>query len=192
MSDTFAVPLPHAPPFRLLDRVLSADLERGQLLAVRQLTLGDALWPAEAHGAQRGALPAAAVAFPEVLIIEALCQAAACLNGLELGRRSGAAAVAHLGYLVAVSDFRFPQSVDSPDFPAKEQACSRVAAGNTLLLWVERQGTLGALSSFFARASVPMQKSPGSSADAGPGPGDLFGPAREVAAGRLLFAINPK
>src|SRR6185369_11216167 len=131
-------PLLHQAPFRLLDRVLHADLERGQLLATRLLTAGDALWPAEAGLLEPPALPT----FPEVLIIEALCQAAACLNGLEPAGPDAAAAGAHLGYLVAVSDFRF------------QDLCDRPRIGETLLLHVERQGKMGALVSFAARAEA--------------------------------------
>ena len=39
--------IPHQPPFRLIDRVLHAEPERGHLIALRRLTAADALWPAD-------------------------------------------------------------------------------------------------------------------------------------------------
>jgi 3-hydroxymyristoyl/3-hydroxydecanoyl-(acyl carrier protein) dehydratase len=117
-----------------------------------------------------GSFPPARDFFPEVLIIEALCQAAACLNALEQGRGS------HLGYLVAVSDFRFHEISQG------EQNCSApkiqtARPGDTLRLHVERQASrasgAGSIVSFAVRA-------------------ELDAPARPLAAGRLLFALTPK
>jgi 3-hydroxymyristoyl/3-hydroxydecanoyl-(acyl carrier protein) dehydratase len=161
--------LPQLPPFRLIDRVLSADLERGELVAERMLTSDDALWPAEA-----GALTVIEPIFPAVLIIEALCQAAACVNGLELLKSSSQATTAHLGYLVAISDFRFPGYDES-------SALAAPRIGETLRLHVERQGHpgqghLGKFVSFAAHASV-LRPPPA---------------AVQVASGQLLFAIQPK
>src|SRR4051794_5353671 len=82
--------LPHTAPFRLVDRIVWADVESGQLVAERRLTLNDALWPAESQSSSYffspAATPAAGTAppFPPTLLIEALCQAAACLNSLRL------------------------------------------------------------------------------------------------------------
>lgn len=178
------IQLPHQPPFRLLDKVLSVDLERGQLVAQRRLTAGDALWPAESSlpGLGSTPMPAAGDRFPEVLIIEALCQAAACLNSLSLAKLADASGD-HLGYLVAISDFRFPaieNFAGAPDpGPGPGPAAARPAAiGETLILHVERQGSLGALCAFQARAEALAP--------------DIAAKPREIAAGRLLFAVSPK
>ena len=64
---------------------------------------------------------------PAPLLIEALCQAAACLNGLGSLAHRGPA---HRGYLVGLSDFQFPA-------PA--------VAGDLLYLSVQREGGLGAM-----------------------------------------------
>lgn len=160
------VRLPHSPPFRLLDRVVSADPERGKLVAERRLTAGDALWPAEASLASPMRMDGR---FPEVLLIEALCQAAACLNSLQLAGAPGSPGGDHLGYLVAVSDFRFH---------ASENFLQPIQIGETLILHVERQGSLGALCAFHARAEAL--------------PPDPAAQPREIAAGRLLFAVSPK
>jgi 3-hydroxyacyl-[acyl-carrier-protein] dehydratase len=133
--------LPHRPPFRLVDRVVRADPGKGTLVAERLLSVGDPLLS-----------PGAALS--GTLVIEALCQAAACLNGLE------AAGPGHRGYLVAVSDFRFPGIAQ---------------AGDTLVLEVARQGQLGRMHSFVGTAVARS--------------GPLAVP-REVAAGRLLFALS--
>ncbi len=159
----------HHPPFRLLDRVVKADLTRGQLLATRTLTSGDALWPAEsaALGPISPENARFLTNFPDVLLIEALAQAAACLNALELAKQSpalkDAATGDHLGYLVAVSDFRFPNFAD------------RACIGETLYLSVQRQSSLGALVAFAASVEA----------------GDAE-KARPLASGRLLFSIQPK
>lgn len=160
--------LPHRPPFRLLDRVVSADPERGKLVAERRLTANDALWPAEASLA----VPMPDGRFPEVLLIEALCQAAACLNSLQLAGSTGSPGD-HLGYLVAISDFKFqaPQELGAKNFQP-------IQIGETLILHVERQGSLGALCAFHTRAEAL--------------PPDPAAQPREIAAGRLLFAVSPK
>jgi 3-hydroxyacyl-[acyl-carrier-protein] dehydratase len=76
--------LPHHPPFRLVDRLLSADGERA--VATRLVTRGDPL------------LPELGDALPAVLVLEAMAQTAALLAGQSVG--------AHRGYLVAVRDLR--------------------------------------------------------------------------------------
>jgi len=166
MNASVAIPpLVHQPPFRLLDRVVRVDLAAGQLDALRRLTASDAAWPAEAS-----ARPSAP--FPQLLVIEALCQAAACLNGLELAaspRASVEASGIHLGYLVAISNFRFQEEMTLP-------AKAAPSVGDTLLLEVARQGRMGSMVAFEARASVLAEP----------------GPARQVACGRLLFAVAPK
>lgn len=139
-------PLPHGAPFRLIDRVLHADLLRGHLIAMRRLTHSDALWPGDASPPQHAST---LLQFPRPLLIEALCQAAACLNALQLAPPEPAqAAVAaaapeslsadrsasHRGYLVAISGFRFPslcQQTHPADLAAAQaaaQAAEQVAA----------------------------------------------------------------
>jgi 3-hydroxymyristoyl/3-hydroxydecanoyl-(acyl carrier protein) dehydratase len=141
--------LPHAPPFRLVDRVVAADLAAGTLMAERRIT-ACALWP----GGLR---------FPEVLVIEALCQAAACLNILDAAPPvDQRAARQHHGYLVAISNFRFQQDFDSAQSPYP-------TVGDSLILKVKRQSRLGALLAFFAEAQVLTHT---------------------VASGQLLFAIG--
>ena len=156
--------LPHAPPFRLIDRVVAADSARGTLVAQRRITASCALWPAEACGAalHGGVLPL----FPDVLVIEALCQAAACLNILEAAPD---AARRHLGYLVAVSQVRFPADFAAPHF-------GRATVGDTLMLQVQRQSRMGNLVAFSATAHVADVDGKGTA-------------PREVAAAQLLFAI---
>lgn len=185
--------LMHKPPFRLLDRVEKADLLAGQLVAIRRLSFGDALWPAESG------IPCAATrGFPEVLVIEALCQAAACLQTLEFAASSKEAAGTHLGYLVAISDFRFPAALANPAAQAEGPA----RLGETLRLSVARQGSLGALSAFWAQAEAIAANA---SAQAGAescwegqglnGPSGADAPAaggRIIATGRLLFAVKAK
>lgn len=165
--------LPHAPPFRLIDRVLAADLLAGTLVAQRRLTASCGLWPAESA---RAAASALMTSFPDVLIIEALCQAAACFNILEASADPSAAARAHLGYLVAISGFRFRQDFTAPHF-------GRPRIGDTLLLHVARQSKLGNLIAFSATARVQTEKD-GDKVD-----GEDAADAHEVAAGQLLFAI---
>lgn len=185
--------LMHQPPFRLLDRVEKADLLAGQLVAIRHLGFGDALWPAES-----GIPFAATRGFPDVLVIEALCQAAACLQTLEFAANSNEAAGTHLGYLVAISDFRFPAALANP--AAQTEGPARL--GETLRLSVARQGSLGALSAFWAQAEAiaanASAQAGAESCRAGPG---LNGPSgadaqaaggRIIATGRLLFAVQAK
>lgn len=183
-------PLPHQPPFRLVDSVLAADLPRGVLLAVRRLTQSDALWPAEQGQ------PAA---FPQTLVIEALCQAAACLNAIERlppeTRKPRNPTIppsvpqladrhpTHRGYLVSLSDFKFP-------------AAAKI--GETLLLRVERKERLGALVAFAARAlSSSSCNDPKSLAELAANTGSTDLPSDEagtssrlIASGRLLFAVS--
>lgn len=162
-----AVPslLPHAPPFRLIDRVVSADSASGTLVAKRRITAACALWPAESFPAalHGDVLPL----FPDVLVIEALCQAAACLNILEAAPD---AARRHLGYLVAVSQVRFPADFTAPHF-------GRATVGDTLILQVERQSRMGNLVAFSATARVAARD------------GVKETQPREVASAQLLFAI---
>ncbi|MFO0576040.1 MAG: hypothetical protein U1A78_18725 [Polyangia bacterium] len=188
--------IPHGPPFRLIDRVLHAEPERGHLIALRRLTAADALWPAEQDLAlvtpMAAALP---VELPRPLLIEALCQAAACLNALRLDSAADRSPP-HRGYLVAISGFRFPQSAQHarPLLPL---------TGDTLVLSVTQEQSRGALVAFSARATLhrgaadpeslrralPAQPNaqPNAEIDA-VGAGDEE--AGLLAAGRLLFAVT--
>ena len=184
--------LPHQSPFRLLDRILGIDQARGELWADKRLTAGDALWtgdgsPLSAPGFDQPAT------LPALLLIEALSQAAACYNLLSSsGPGTEAGGGAHLGFLVSVTDFRFP---DAPRDGA--------SPGDTLLLHVKRGESLGPLTAFSARAycvsgegglasrgvaGVPMVASSPSEIEA-------FEPpplARLLGHGRLLFAVTSK
>ncbi len=206
-----AVPrLPHAPPFRLLDRVLHIDVAGGSLWALKQISINDALWPAEQS------VPTAAVPhqtdLPALLLIEALSQAAACFNLLAsepTWRASSAAPIPaqpsvrpsarpaeqpsaqerHLGFLVSVSDFRFP---------AAARGGARV--GDTVLLYVQKQESLGAVVAFSAQALCPIDGRSGdrllaglSQRDPRLGPTEPeHQPARLLGQGRLLFAVTSK
>jgi 3-hydroxymyristoyl/3-hydroxydecanoyl-(acyl carrier protein) dehydratase len=174
--------LPQTAPFRLLDRVLHVDFAAGVLHAVRRLSSGDALWPAELPAPQG----VGAAAFPEVLIIEALCQAAACLNSLELGRQKapsgGGLATgggSHHGYLVAITDFRFPD---------------RAYLGETLFLSVDRQSQGGPPGSGLGMVAFAVRALAldGAVAVAELATGNDPASGREVASGRLLFAVRAK
>jgi 3-hydroxyacyl-[acyl-carrier-protein] dehydratase len=109
--------IPHRPPWLLVDRVIS--VEGPTVTAERRLTFDDPLM-------QDG--------LPEVLVLEALAQTAACLNAGELG--------AHRGFLVAASGFEFD---------------GRAQAGETLRLVATRTASLGALHKFdgVAQAIAP-------------------------------------
>lgn len=182
--------IPHRPPFLLIDRVISADPKAGRLVALRRLSADDALGPtANEVGA---AMPAE---FPATLLIEALCQAAACLNGLALSEKpvsrgesnqiGGSGSAGHRGFLVAISGFRFPDSAH---------------IGETLELSVTRRESLGAVVAFDASATVienPALPRPDPKADGdldrAASPSSTPNPAalpRTVAAGRLLFAVT--
>lgn len=192
-----AVPrLPHAPPFRLLDRVLHVDLQQGTLWAQKQVTANDALWPAE-----QSLLPIAPQTLPSLLLIEALSQAAACFNLLSSQQPTHSHSPApstqssigpphHLGFLVSVSDFRFPE--------AEEGAAS---VGDTVLLHVQKQESLGALVAFSAQALCPISPTSQARASDVPRGGAVLAPsatdvggrqARALGQGRLLFAVTSK
>lgn len=210
--------IPHGPPFRLIDRVLHAEPERGQLVALRRLTAADALWPADQNLPEHAVSslppalpPALAAELPRPLIIEALCQAAACLNALVLAPAADRSPP-HRGYLVAISGFRFPHSAQhTPPLP-----------GDSLLLWVTQKESRGALVAFEARATLhrgacdpeslrtaiqnqrqnPIQdprqapdsdvdpKTPGAAKSRAGAVGDREEGAELLAAGRLLFAVT--
>ncbi len=177
--------IPHRPPFRLLDRVVAVDLDGRSLRAMRRLTLNDALWPAESQPpAHFFADPAAAtgLVFPATLVIEALCQAAACFNSLSFAARpeaGGQLPQQHHGYLVAIRDFKFP---------------GFVYVGETLMLEVAQKEQLGQVIAFAVRATVESPAPPKACPPPGPAPPAPPAPIevqpREVASGRLLFAVT--
>ena len=206
-------PLPRLPqhaPFQLIDRIIAADLTAGYLVAQRLLTANDALWPAEQLQHPTAVVP---TEFPNTLLIEALCQTAACINSLSQQSAQPAAAPSqtgpnrattpvtaatteHRGYLVSIADLRFP---------------SVAQIGETITLEVQRQQQLGSLMAFsvraFVRTSVRPESSgpvPSSKASPVPSPTPLvpthhLDPAappndpdltREIVSGRLLFAVT--
>lgn len=178
------VKVPHQAPFRLLDRVVAVDLQSRSLRAERRLTLNDALWPAESQPpAHFLSDPAASgrLVFPATLLIEALCQAAACFNSLALAARPAAGAQLpqqHHGYLVAIRDFKFP---------------AFVYVGETLVLEVTQREKLGQVIAFAACATVAAPSAgPDSldSPDSPDSPNSIDAQPREVASGRLLFAVT--
>jgi len=82
--------LPHAYPFRLLDRVLELDVSRG--VGIKNVTAGEALMAERQSGT-----------FPDVLVVEALAQ----LSGLILNydKEGGGAAV-----LAQIKTMRFSRA----------------------------------------------------------------------------------
>lgn len=206
-------PLPRLPqhaPFQLIDRIIAADLTAGYLVAQRLLTANDALWPAEQLQHPTAVVP---TEFPNTLLIEALCQTAACMNSLSQQSAQPAAAPSpagpdrattpvtaatteHRGYLVSIADLRFP---------------SVAQIGETITLQVQRQQQLGSLMAFSVRAFVrtealPAHCAPVPSSKAIPVPSPThlvptphLHPAappndpdltREIVSGRLLFAVT--
>lgn len=107
--------IPHRFPWLLVDRVVARGVD--EVTAVKQLGHTD---PLLATGE-----------LPELLLLEALAQAAACFNGEQLGR--------HRGLLVGVSDCSF---------------AGRPRVGDTIVLWARRTAHLGALVRFRGEARV--------------------------------------
>ena len=184
LSAAVEVVLPHAAPFRLVDRIVAVDPAGGSLLAERLLTVNDALWPAEsqhpphffsAAGMKSPAPGPAPPVFPQTLLIEALCQAAACLNSLSLAPSSGSAhgrPQQHHGYLVAITDLKF-------------QAFAYI--GDILTLKVVQKERLGQVIAFAAEAIAVSAAA--AADDLAESPAEPAQP-RQVAAGRLLFAVT--
>jgi predicted hotdog family 3-hydroxylacyl-ACP dehydratase len=107
------VDLPHRPPWLLVDGVLARTADRVE--CVKQLGSADPLLC-------DGELPA-------VMLLEAMAQAAACLNVAAIGR--------HRGMLVAASGF---------------EVVEKARAGETLRLVAVKQASLGALVRFAGEA----------------------------------------
>ena len=147
--------LPHTPPFRLIDRIVEHDLVNGCLVAEKLVSMDDSLWPA--------GLPLSPFqGFPQTLLIEALCQAAAAFNMLSAGlsEAGDSSAAVHRGYLVGASDLRFPNFVE---------------IGETLRLCVKKQQAMGSLVSFLGDAyAISCKRSVA---------------PRQVVSGRLLFSL---
>jgi 3-hydroxyacyl-[acyl-carrier-protein] dehydratase len=91
--------LPHRYPFLLVDRVLEMDLEKGYILAQKNLTINEAFF--------QGHFPEAPI-MPGVLILEALAQAGGIL--VHLKGREGKIAV-----LLSVNHAKFRHPVKPGD-----------------------------------------------------------------------------
>ena len=107
--------IPHRPPWLLVDRVLSR--QGGVVEAEKQLSATD---PLLAGGE-----------LPELLVLEALAQTAACHNAGTLG--------SHRGLLVAATGLIFD---------------GRAVAGEVVHLRAEKTATMGALVRFSVAARV--------------------------------------
>lgn len=107
--------IPHRPPWLLVDRVVARDGD--SVAAERRVAADD---PLLAGGE-----------LPELLVLEALAQTAACLNAGALGR--------HRGLLVAASRVAFD---------------GRAQAGDVIALHARKTATMGALVRFEAEARV--------------------------------------
>jgi 3-hydroxymyristoyl/3-hydroxydecanoyl-(acyl carrier protein) dehydratase len=106
--------IPHRPPWLLVDRLVGVGAD--EVRAEKRLCAGD---------------PLLADGLPELLVLEALAQTAACLMGESRGQ--------HRGYLVAAQEFRFE---------------GRAQAGETLSLRATKTAALGALHRFDGEATV--------------------------------------
>lgn len=91
--------LPHRYPFLLVDRVLEMDLEKGYILAQKNLTINEAFF--------QGHFPNAPI-MPGVLILEALAQAGGILVHLK-GREN------KIAVLLNVNHAKFRQPVKPGD-----------------------------------------------------------------------------
>src|SRR5438874_1542595 len=108
------LPIPHRPPWLLVDRVV--EVAGVTVRCERRVTAGD---------------PLCADGLPELLVVEALAQTAACLVGESRGE--------HRGMLVSASGFQFD---------------GRAQPGQTIALVATRTATFGALHRFDGEASV--------------------------------------
>lgn len=76
--------LPHRYPFLLVDKVIEVDLEKGRIVAQKNLTINEAFF--------QGHFPEAPI-MPGVLIIEALAQAGGVLVYLKANEKTSKIAV---------------------------------------------------------------------------------------------------
>jgi 3-hydroxyacyl-[acyl-carrier-protein] dehydratase len=106
--------IPHRPPWLLVDRVVERSADG--VIAEKRVAAGD---------------PLLADGLPELLLLEALAQTAACCNAGALGR--------HRGLLVAASAVSFD---------------GRAQAGDLVVLRARKTAVLGALVRFEADARV--------------------------------------
>lgn len=106
--------IPHRPPWLLVDRVTARSDDGVE--AEKRLAAGD---------------PLLADGLPELLVLEALAQTAACCNAGTLGT--------HRGLLVAAQRVQFD---------------GRAQAGETITLRAKKTATMGALVRFEAEARV--------------------------------------
>jgi 3-hydroxymyristoyl/3-hydroxydecanoyl-(acyl carrier protein) dehydratase len=111
---------PHRPPWLVLDRI---EVEGDEAHGVKLVTAGD---PLTADGA-----------LPEVLVVEALAQAAAAVMGAQVAAGGGAAG-AHRGYLTEIRGLTF---------------AGRARVGGRLEVQARRTRSLGRLHRFAARAA---------------------------------------
>jgi 3-hydroxymyristoyl/3-hydroxydecanoyl-(acyl carrier protein) dehydratase len=107
--------LPHRAPWLLVDRIVAR--QESTVVVEKQLSPND---PLLADGT-----------LPEVLVLEALAQAAACLHTEGMGR--------HRGMLVAVTKF---------------EVHDQARAGETLALKATREATMGKLHRVSGTATV--------------------------------------
>jgi 3-hydroxyacyl-[acyl-carrier-protein] dehydratase len=91
--------LPHRYPFLLVDRVLSFDAERGELLALKNITYNENYFPGHFPG-----LPT----MPGVLQLEAMAQACGILAILKSGLRTDAG---YILYFAGIDACRFKRPV---------------------------------------------------------------------------------
>lgn len=109
--------IPHRPPWLLVDRVIDVATAGSSIVTERRLTVDDPLMAPDG--------------LPETMMVEALAQTAACLNGEARGH--------HQGYLVAINGFTFSR---------------RAQAGETITCRAERTAMLGSLHRFRGTIAV--------------------------------------
>lgn len=118
--------IPHRPPWPVLDRI---EVEGEAARGLKLVTAGD---PLAADGA-----------LPDVLVVDALAQAAAAVMGARVAAEGGAAAT-HRGYLTEVRGLTFS---------------GHARVGGRLEVQAQRTHSLGRLHRFAARAAcdgVPL------------------------------------
>jgi len=112
--------IPHRPPWVVLDRI---EVEGDEARGIKLVTADD---PVGADGV-----------LPEVLVVEALAQAAAAVMGAAVAAGGGTAG-AHRGYLTEIRGLTFAE---------------RARVGSRLEVLARRTRSLGRLHRFTARAA---------------------------------------
>lgn len=107
--------IPHRPPWLLVDGIV--EVAGARVVTQKRITANDPLVTEDG--------------LAETLLVEALAQTAACLNGETRGH--------HQGYLVALSGFSFTR---------------RPLAGETMTCTAERTAMLGSLHRFSGTITV--------------------------------------